>query len=232
MDTSNFFKQLKQFFKIITTLISWTLFCILILIIGFLVYYLVCTNTYAARGEKFEPKFSLYTIVSPSMEPTVKVYDVILDERVDDPRTIQKGDVITFISTSFISNGMTVTHRVIDIIDNGNGIEFVTRGDNNLEADADTAKAANVLGKVVLKIPQLGKLQLFLSSKGGWLIVVLIPALFVIVNDIFKIIKLGATKKKLKNVEENMGNYEERKKKEIDRKQKIKKRLNLKDKDE
>ena len=222
MSTSNFFKQVKQFLKIITTLVSWTLFCLLVLIIGFLAYYLICTNIYAAKGEKYEPKYSLYTIVSPSMEPTINVYDVILDERIDDPSTIQKGDVITFISTSFISNGMTVTHRVTDVIDTGNGIEFKTKGDNNLEGDSDTAKAKNVLGKVVLKIPQLGKLQLFLSSNGGWLIVILIPALFVIVNDVFKIIKLSATKKKLNEIGEDPEQTEKKKKEESERKENLK----------
>ena len=229
MDTSNFWKQLKQIFKIIATILSWTLFCLLVLIIGFLAYYLISTNIYAAKGEKFEPKFSLYTIISPSMEPTIKVYDVILDEKVEDPHTIQKGDVITFVSTSFISQGMTVTHRVVDVVDNGNGVEFITQGDNNLEPDSDTAKAYNVLGKVVMKIPQLGRLQFFLASNGGWLLVVLFPALFIIVNDIFKIVKLNMTKKKLNEAENGNAEDEDKKNKEKIRKEKLKDKLNIND---
>ena len=161
------------------------------------------------------------------MEPTIKVYDVILDEKVDNMNDIQKGDVITFISTSFISKGMTVTHRVVDVVDNGNGIEFVTKGDNNLEPDTDTAKAANVLGKVVMKIPKLGKLQFFLASNGGWLIVVLIPALFIIVNDVFKIIKLNKTKKQLDEIGESEEKIEEKKNKEKARKEEKKKKINF-----
>ncbi|MBE6161029.1 MAG: signal peptidase I [Firmicutes bacterium] len=192
------FQKIRQILKMIITVISWTLFVILVLIIAFLVYYLVSANIYAAKGEKYEPKFSLYTIVSPSMEPQIKVYDVVLNIRVDDKSTIKKGDVITFISTSNISNGMTVTHRVDNVIKGENGVEFVTKGDNNLTQDTDTAKDYNVLGKVVLRIPQLGRLQFFIASSGGWLIVVLIPALFIIVNDTFKIIKLNIAKKKLR----------------------------------
>lgn len=207
MNTSNdFFPQAKQVLKSIATIISWTLFMLLVLIIGFLVYYLVCTNIYAAKGEKYEPKFSLYTIVSPSMEPQIKVYDVILNIKVDDKKDIKAGDVITFISTSNISYGMTVTHRVTEVINGKEGLEFKTKGDNNLTEDSDTAKAYNILGKVVLKIPQLGRLQFFLASNGGWLLVIIFPALFIIVNDILKIIKLKKTKEKLDEFNEKTDN--------------------------
>jgi signal peptidase len=225
---TSFFQQAKQITKSIAMIISWTLFVLLVLIIGFLVYYLVCTNIYATKGEKFEPMFSLYTIVSPSMEPNINVYDVVLNTRIDDASTIQVGDVITFISTSSISYGMTVTHRVVSITNGTDGLEFTTKGDNNLEADADTAKEANLLGKVVLKVPQLGRLQFFLSTSGGWLLVVIFPALLIIVNDIFKIIKLNKAKKSLNEAETDETN-DEKIKLEAFRKEEIKSRLNDKD---
>ena len=120
---NNFFQQAKQIGKSVVMIISWTLFALLILIIGFLVYYLVCTNIYASRGESYEPFFSLYTIVSPSMEPNINVYDVILNVKIKESQDIKVGDVITFISTSNISDGMTVTHRVTSIIQGPNGPE-------------------------------------------------------------------------------------------------------------
>ena len=226
MDTS-IFGTVKQILKTITMILSWTIFSLLILVIGFLAYYLISTNIYASKGEKFEPKFSLYTIVSPSMEPNIKVYDVILNTRVDDPADIKVGDVITFISTSNISNGMTVTHRVTKVVQGPEGLEFKTKGDNNLSEDTDTAKASNVLGKVAIKIPQLGRLQFFLSSKGGWLIVIVCPALFIIVNDIFKILKLNKTKKSIIEAE-NENSDDENRKKEADKKRKeeLKDKLN------
>lgn len=225
--STSFFQQVKQISKSLATLVSWTLFALLTLIIGFLVYYLVCTNIYAKRGEKFEPPFSLYTIVSPSMEPNINVYDVILNKKVKDAKDIKVGDVITFISTSNISNGMTVTHRVVSIVEGQNGLEFKTKGDNNLSEDTDTAKEQNVLGKVVLKIPQLGRLQFFLSSKGGWLIIIIIPALFIIVNDILKIWKLNKAKKAISTAESD-DNNEEKLKLEAFRKEEIKAKLDRK----
>ena len=79
---TSFFDTFKQITKTIAMILSWTIFSLLVLIIGFLVYYLVSANIYASKGEKFEPIFSLYTIVSPSMEPNIKVYDVILNTNV------------------------------------------------------------------------------------------------------------------------------------------------------
>lgn len=227
--SDNFFQQFKQISKTIAMIISWTIFALLVLIIGFLAYYMVSVNIYAKKGEKFEPKYSLYTIVSPSMEPNIKVYDVILNTRIDDPANIKVGDVITFISTSTISNGMTVTHRVTRIVNGPEGLEFATKGDNNTIEDTDTAKAKNLLGKVVLKIPQLGRLQFFLSTKGGWLLVILFPALLIIVNDIFKIFKLNKAKKNLNEAEKSSEDKEEKIKLETFRKEEIKEKLNNKD---
>lgn len=222
----NTYSKIKQIFKTIATIVSWTLFFLLLLIIAFLAYYLICTNIYAKKGEKYEPKFSLYTIVSPSMEPNIKVYDVVVNTRIDDASTIKVGDVITFVSTSTISNGMTVTHRVTAIKKTDEGLEFSTKGDNNLAADTDTAKERNLLGKVILKIPQLGRLQFFLSSNGGWLLVVIFPALYIIVSDIFKIIKL---KRARKGIDEAEKKEDEKEKEQLEletfRKEEIKKKI-------
>ena len=94
----------KRVFKYITDVISWTCLCILILIGALLVWYFISAKIYASKGEKYTPYFSLYTIISPSMEPNIKVYDVILDTRVDDVNTIKEGDIITFISSGNLSS--------------------------------------------------------------------------------------------------------------------------------
>ena len=50
MDTS-IFGTVKQILKTITMILSWTIFSLLILVIGFLAYYLISTNIYASKGE-------------------------------------------------------------------------------------------------------------------------------------------------------------------------------------
>ena len=163
--------------KYISKVFSWFLLTILVLVAGFLVYYVVSANIYARKGEEFKPKFSLYTIISTSMVPNINVYDVIFDVRVDDLTKLN--------------------HRIVDVIETDEGLKFRTKGDNNLVPDSALVEPGNVIGKTLFKIPQLGRVQSLLATKGGWLFLVLLPALGVIIYDIIKIIKLTAVKKKV-----------------------------------
>lgn len=218
----------KGMFKFIASIISWTALVILILLALFLVYYTVSTKIYSKKGEKFEPFISLYTIVSGSMEPNIKVYDVVVSKKVSSPENIKVGDVITFISTSSISKGMTITHRVIEVKQTEKGYVYRTKGDNNLSPDTAPAEYNNVIGKVVLRVPGLGRVQSFIGTQSGWLIVIVIPALLIIISDILKIFKLTGVKNKIEQIdEEDKQRKRERAKKEEERKQEIKKRLQL-----
>ena len=183
--------------KYVSKVFSWFLLIVLILVASFLVYYVVAANIYARKGEEFKPKFSLYTIISPSMVPNINVYDVIFDVRIDDLTKLKEGDVITFVSSGYLNEGMTVTHRIVDIIETEEGLKFRTKGDNNLVPDSALVEPGNIIGKTLFKIPQLGRVQSLLATKGGWLFLVLLPALGIIIYDIIKIIKLTTVKKKV-----------------------------------
>ncbi len=218
---------LKNILKFVTDVISWTCLCLLILIGVCMVWYFISAKIYESKGEKYEPYFSLYTIISPSMEPNINVYDVILDTRVDDPKTIKVGDVITFISTGSLSNGMTITHRVVEVIENEDGLFFRTKGDNNQTPDAALVLSENVLGKTLLKIPQLGRVQFLLANKGVWFIVILIPACGIIIYDLIKLFETSKIKTKVENVLAKSEPEEDPEKiqREKKRKEELKKRL-------
>lgn len=181
----------REIFKFISTIVSWTIFVLLLICAVLLLYYFVATRIYVAKGAGHEPKFSLYTIISPSMVPNINVYDVVIDIKVKKPEDIKINDVITFSSSMPGVNGGTVTHRVIAISKDSNGeYYYQTKGDNNLVEDSVNVKFENIVGKVVLKIPGLGNLQRFMATKAGWLVLVLIPALYIILSDLIKLIKL------------------------------------------
>ncbi len=218
----------KGVFKFITSVISWTALVILILLALFLAYYTISTRIYSSKGEKFEPYVSLYTIVSGSMEPNIKVYDVVISKKIKNPKDIKVGDVITFVSTSSISKGMTVTHRVIEVKETEKGTVYRTKGDNNLSPDTAPAEFHNVIGKVILRVPQLGRVQSFIGTQSGWLIVIVIPALIIIISDILKIFKLAGVKNQIEQIDEdNKRMKRERSKREEIRKEEIRKRLRL-----
>lgn len=197
----------KGLFKYISNVISWTLFVLLIIVGILLIYYYISVRLYATKGEAYEPKFSIYAIVSESMEPTINKFDVIVNTKVDDIKDVKINDVITFISTWKITYGMTITHRVVGTktLDNGE-ICLVTRGDNNTNEDATCVEKSNLIGVTKAVIPGLGKIQYFLSSSIGWLLVILVPALYIIIKDILKIAGLSKEIKKEKQLKENSGN--------------------------
>lgn len=205
--------------KFIMGVLSWTIFVILILVAAFLLYYFISTKIYAEKGEKYRPAIGLYTILTGSMEPNINRYDVIVDKTVKNPEDIKVGDVITFVSTSSLTKGMVITHRVVNVKNDANGYSYQTKGDANLSPDTAYVPFANVQGKVLFKIPQLGRLQSFLATKGGWLIVVVIPALIIIISDLLKVFRLMGAKNKvddLQSKEEKHQNMLQSEKKKIE----------------
>ena len=79
-----------------------------------------------------------------------------------------------------------------------------------------------------MRIPQLGRVQSFISSQGGWLVVIVIPAMIIIISDILKIFKLTGVKNKIEKIdEEDKRMKKERAKREELRKEDIRKRLKL-----
>ena len=184
-------KRIRFYINKVAKLLSYAVIVVLIFLGIFFAYYFVSLKAYEKNPTVNIPRFGLYTIISPSMEPAVKVYDVVVDLNVFNQDDIKKGDVITFISNSNVSKGLTVTHRVVDIITNADGSKaYITKGDNNLKADQATVSYKDVLGKVLFKIPQLGRVQFLIADKFGWILVILLPALGVIIYDFIKLFRL------------------------------------------
>lgn len=194
----------KKIFKMIYKVISYTIICILMLIAAFLIFYVISGKIAQKQGKK--PLFGLYTIISPSMTGTLNVYDVAFTMKVDTDK-LKEGDIITFYSTNSFFGGTPITHRIIEIVDvPETGKMFRVKGDANPKADEEKVIPSNVIGKVMFKIPQLGRVQFFLASKGGWIIAIMIPALVIISYDIYKIFRLVLLKSKLLSMENEHGN--------------------------
>lgn len=190
--------KIKGAIHFVSATISWTIFALLLICLVLLLYYFISTKLYAAKGNKFEPAFSLYTIISPSMVPNIKVYDIVVNTKVDKAENIKIGDVITFISKSPECMGATVTHRVVSISKDTNGnISYQTKGDNNLIADSASVTFDRIIGKVSFKIPQLGRIQIFLANNSRWMMVLFLVAVYILLKDFIKAIKKYANLDKL-----------------------------------
>ena len=191
-------KKRENIFRYTVSVLSYAIFIFLLLIGGTLLLYIADIKIRAAKGDYSAPVFNAYVVLSGSMIPTIQVKDIVVTKKIPEEK-LEVGDIITFISPDTRFGGISVTHRIIDkLYDDSLGIyTYKTQGDNNNIADAVPVPNSNILGKVILKVPKLGYIQDILSSKGGLIVLVLIPCLAILSYDIMKMFKRIGQKTKL-----------------------------------
>jgi len=164
-------KKILNGFAIAFTLIS--LFLLAVTSISFV---------QAQKNKTIPNVFGFYFmfVTTPSMEPTLPVGSVII-VRQDRLNQLNEQDIITFHATILINTVPTdvvVTHRVIEI-DDSDGLQITTKGDNNDLADTWTITDEELIGRVVLTLPAMKFLMALASDKTLVLfIVVVVIALF------------------------------------------------------
>jgi len=118
------------------------------------------------------------------MEPTIHTGAVVLVAPAD---TYAVDDVITFETGGV--NSVPITHRIVGIDDNGLQKQYTTKGDANEDADANTVRANKVLGKVLVDVPYVGYAVAASRKPLGFLLIIVIPGLFIIYDEIVNIIR-------------------------------------------
>ena len=187
--------------KYIITVLSYSIFMLLILVGATLALYVADIKIRQAKGDFSAPKYNAFVVLTGSMIPKINVKDVVITKQ-QEAKNLKKGDVITYVSSDTRWAGITITHRIVDTYYDTNTKQytFKTKGDNNNSVDTALVLEKNIYGKVIFKVPYLGYLQDFLTSKGGWIIVILIPCLVILSYDIMKLGKLvGKRIKRKKN---------------------------------
>ena len=186
--------------KFILGVLSYALFIWLLLIGIALLVYVADIKIRAAKGDTSSPTFNAYVVLTGSMLPEIQVYDVVVTKKIE-VKDLKEGDIITFASSDTRFLNTIITHRILKKYYDSEKKQytFQTKGDNNNVADSALVQENNIFGKVILKIPKLGYLQEFLASRGGWIVVILLPCLAVISYDIVKLVK-RLKRKKYKNI--------------------------------
>lgn len=129
-----------------------------------------------------------FVVLSGSMEPKIAPGDAVVVDSVR-PGNIAVGDVITFNRDGASA---PITHRVVEVTGAGADRQFVTKGDNNEEADAQPVPAANVVGRVVLTIPYIGFVIDFANTEPGYLLFVVVPIGLLILNEAYTFLRRPA----------------------------------------
>ena len=166
----------------------YSLLIIVLIIAVFFGAYVIDQMIGMKNHEDRSPLFGVYVIISPSMVPNINVYDAVVTMRVPTEK-IEMYDVITFLSKDIDTHGTPITHRVVGIVETEDGkIGYRTKGDNNNAEDNALIMEDEVIGKVLFRIPMIGYVRSFITSKLGWLLIVVLPCVGVIIYDIGKLV--------------------------------------------
>ena len=123
-----------------------------------------------------------FIVMTDSMSPVINGGDLVIDKVVSDPSEIQKGDIISFFDPASSSNSV-VTHRVVEVVKEAEGISFRTQGDANNTEDDDLVPADKVVGVYLTKISGAGNVILFMQSTPGLVVCIALPILLLIGYD-------------------------------------------------
>lgn len=111
--------------------------------------------------------YKAFVISSGSMEPTLNTGDIVITKQIKQDQ-IQKQDIITFVKDEY-----TITHRIVDIVEENGKTYYQTKGDNNNTSDADLVKYEEIEGVYVFKINSIGNIVVYAQNTTAVLIIII-----------------------------------------------------------
>jgi len=145
----------------------------------------------------------IFAVLSGSMEPAIHTGGVVIIE----PEAQYKiGDIITFGKDT--AKNIPTTHRIVSSRAVEGVLLFTTKGDANNSPDSTEIRESDIHGKVLFTVPFVGYIIDFIRKPLGMVIVIVLPAIFIVYDEAKKIIdeikKIQAKKKEENNIEKNV----------------------------
>jgi len=128
--------------------------------------------------------YKVKIVLSGSMEPELPMGSLVF---LKPESSYAVGDIITFGKDTKMD--VPTTHRIVLTHDSPTGKVFQTKGDANENEDARDVRESEVIGKVFFDIPYLGYVLDFAKKPIGFILLVLLPAAFIILDEIGNIWK-------------------------------------------
>ena len=198
-------------------IVEWVLTGLFLLVFGF--FGVMTIIAQATKGQNYGvPNYGGYqvmVILTDSMEPKYKVDSAVIVKKVK-PSTLKEGDDVTFMWDIYNDgNLMPMTHRLTEVhsyveTDGSVHYNFVAHGINTASKQcagdihgSATADCTNqhqsfnenlLLGKVVGHSMFLGGVFNFMTTPWGLLILLLVPAMYLIVSSGIDIVKAAKSK--------------------------------------
>jgi signal peptidase len=131
----------------------------------------------------FPGNYKLFTVQSGSMEPNIHTGSLIFVKPEKDYST---GDIVTRKTTD---PKVTITHRISSKEEKNGKTIFHTKGDANNGEDMENVAEGDIIGKEIFKIPYLGYPVGYAKTSQGLILLIVIPAVIIIYDEMQKIKK-------------------------------------------
>lgn len=124
-------------------------------------------------------------VLSDSMYPDIKKGDLIFTKVVD-ANNLQEGDVISFYAAE--DDYTTIwTHKIIEVIKEGDTVKYRTQGINNPTADGKLREVDKIIGKYSgTRFGGAGNVAMAMQKPGGLIVCVVVPILLFVGYDIIR----------------------------------------------
>lgn len=155
--------------SLLTTIITIFLFAILPIV--------VFTMVTGQNGSLFGIRS--FVVLTGSMTPAIPVGSLVYTVPA---ATYQTGDII-----SFTKGDVTVTHRIVEVVEGDGGMAYRTQGDANNTPDTALVLGGDVIGKEIIQFPWIGTVISWLRTVPGFLIGIIMPGVMVILLELWKI---------------------------------------------
>jgi len=126
--------------------------------------------------------YKIKIVMSGSMEPAIHTGSVII---IKPEARYKIGDVITFGKDT--KKDVPTTHRIKEMRAEEGKYVYRTKGDANKSEDVSEVPENTVIGKVLFSVPFVGFVLDFAKKPAGFVLLVVVPALAIIFDEIGKI---------------------------------------------
>ena len=174
-------KALKVVDTVLTVLILLFTVCIM-------AFTIISVNT--VNKENSILGYRPFIVLSNSMDGVFSAGDMIVSKQVEDPQSLQPGDIITFSSIDPNNYGGIVTHQIRGVTTYNGETAYQTYGVATGVDDAYPVPADNVMGQYAFHLPKMGYFFNFLKTPAGYVTVILIPFLLLILLQGIRFVRL------------------------------------------
>ena len=159
---------MKKFLRIISNIV--------------VVLFVIIAAVFALTLLPIKGNLKIMAVTSGSMEPTIHTGAVVV---IKPEQSYKKEDIVTFKSTQ--KKDDFTTHRVFAVEEVDGSTVLQTKGDANKDPDFEKIGIDKVLGKVIFNIPVIGRAISFIKTLPGLIIIIIIPSLAIIYQEVDKI---------------------------------------------